>query len=43
MGKDYDATVIAGGYLSFGLGSTTTAITNMTAITNQFGGSAKHY
>lgn len=43
MGKDYDAAVIAGGYLGLGLGATPTAIANMTAITKRFGGSAKAF
>jgi ESS family glutamate:Na+ symporter len=43
MGRDYDAAVIAGGYIGLGLGATPTAIANMTAITKRFGGSHKAF
>ncbi|MDD7983807.1 sodium/glutamate symporter [Lentisphaera marina] len=41
MGKDYDAAVIAGGFMGLGLGATPVAIANMDAITRKFGPSQK--
>ncbi len=43
MGKDYDAAVMSAGYAGLGLGATPTAIANMTAVTEKFGGSAKAF
>ena len=43
MGKDYDAAVIASGYIGLGLGATPTAIANMNAVTDKFGVSAKAF
>lgn len=37
MGKDYNAAVIAAGYSGLSLGTTPTAIANMTAVTARFG------
>lgn len=37
MGKDYEATVIAAGFGGITLGSTATAIANMTAVSQQYG------
>lgn len=37
MGKDYEATVICSGFGGITLGSTATAIANMTAVSHQFG------
>lgn len=37
MGRDYEATVIAAGFGGITLGSTATAIANMTAVTQQYG------
>ena len=41
MGKDYDAAVIAGGFMGLGLGATPVAIANVDAITRKFGPSQK--
>ncbi|EDM25519.1 sodium/glutamate symport carrier protein [Lentisphaera araneosa HTCC2155] len=41
MGKDYDAAVIAGGFMGLGLGATPVAIANMDAIMRKFGHSQK--
>lgn len=41
MGKDYDAAVIAGGFMGLGLGATPVAIANIDAITRKFGPSQK--
>ena len=43
MGKDYDAAVMSAGYAGLGLGATPTAIANMTAVTEKFGGSPKAF
>jgi ESS family glutamate:Na+ symporter len=37
MGKDYEATVISAGFGGITLGSTATAIVNMTAVAKQYG------
>lgn len=37
MGRDYEATVISAGFGGIALGSTATAIANMTAVTQQYG------
>lgn len=37
MGRDYDATVMCAGFGGIALGSTATAIVNMTAVTRRFG------
>lgn len=37
MGKDYEAAVISSGFGGITLGSTATAIVNMTAVTQQYG------
>lgn len=37
MGRDYEAAVIASGFSGITLGSTATAISNMTAVTQQYG------
>lgn len=37
MGKDYEAVVISAGFGGIALGSTATAIANMTAVTQQYG------
>lgn len=39
MGKDYDAAVICSGFVGFSLGSTPTAMANMTAVTQRYGAS----
>ncbi len=43
MGKDYNAAVIASGYLGLSLGATPTAIANMTAVTEKFGASSQAF
>ena len=43
LGKDYDAAVIASGFVGLGLGATPVAIGNMSSITMQFGPSAKAF
>jgi len=37
MGKNYDAVVICTGFIGFTLGSTPTAMANMTAVTQKYG------
>ncbi|MDH3638869.1 MAG: sodium/glutamate symporter, partial [Gammaproteobacteria bacterium] len=37
MGRDYDAAVIASGFVGLGLGATPVAIANMNAVTSRFG------
>ena len=37
LGRNYDAAVIAAGFIGFGLGATPTAMANMTAITQRHG------
>jgi ESS family glutamate:Na+ symporter len=43
MGRDYDAAVIASGFVGLGLGATPVAIANMNAITSRFGPSPKAF
>ncbi|MEM1023742.1 MAG: sodium/glutamate symporter [Myxococcota bacterium] len=43
MGRDYDAAVIAGGFVGLGLGATPVAIANMHAITSRYGLSPKAF
>lgn len=43
MGRDYEATVICAGFGGITLGSTATAIGNMTAVTRQFGAAHKAF
>jgi ESS family glutamate:Na+ symporter len=43
LGGGYDAAVIAAGFMGFTLGSTPTAMANMTAVTQQFGPSPKAF
>ncbi|MFT4152055.1 MAG: sodium/glutamate symporter [Paracoccaceae bacterium] len=37
MGRDYDAAVISAGFCGISLGTTATAVANMTAVTKEFG------
>lgn len=37
MGKDYDAAIMTGGFVGFGLGSTPNAVANMQALTGRYG------
>ena len=39
MGRNYDAVVVSAGFGGITLGSTATAIVNMTAVTRQYGAS----
>ena len=43
MGGDYDATVICAGFGGISLGSTPTAMANMTAVTQQYGPSTRAF
>jgi ESS family glutamate:Na+ symporter len=43
LGGNYDAAVIAAGFSGFTLGSTPTAMANMTAVTQRFGPSTKAF
>ncbi len=43
MGGDYEAAVISAGFGGYSLGSTPTAIANMTAVTTKFGGAHKAF
>lgn len=43
MGRDYESTVICAGFGGIALGSTATAISNMTAVTRQFGAAHKAF
>jgi ESS family glutamate:Na+ symporter len=43
LGRTYDAAVIAAGFMGFTLGSTPTAMANMTAVTQRFGPSPKAF
>ena len=43
LGRSYDAAVIAAGFSGFTLGSTPTAMANMTAVTQKFGPSTKAF
>ena len=40
MGKNYDAAVMTAGFLGAGIGSTATAMANMTAVTKRYGPSS---
>lgn len=42
-GKDYDASVIAAGFLGLGLGATPVAMANMQAMTSRYGPSSKAF
>jgi ESS family glutamate:Na+ symporter len=37
MGRDYDAAVMAGGFIGFAMGTTANAVANMRAITGRYG------
>jgi ESS family glutamate:Na+ symporter len=37
MGRDYEAAVMAGGFIGFALGTTANAVANMRAVTARFG------
>jgi len=43
MGKDYDAAVMTGGFVGFGLGSTPNAVANMQALTDRHGPSPEAF
>ena len=43
MGRDYDAAVMSAGYSGLALGATPTAIANMTAVTQKFGGAPRAF
>jgi ESS family glutamate:Na+ symporter len=43
MGRDYDACIIAAGFVGLGLGATPVAIANMNAVTTRFGPSPKAF
>ena len=43
LGRNYDAAVIAAGFNGYTLGSTPTAMANMTAVTQRFGPSPKAF
>ena len=43
MGRDYDAVVIAAGFVGMGLGATPVAIANMNAVTRRYGPSTKAF
>ncbi|MBQ0720463.1 MAG: sodium/glutamate symporter [Gammaproteobacteria bacterium] len=43
MGRDYDAAVIASGFVGLGLGATPVGIANMNAVTSKYGASAKAF
>ena len=43
MGRDYDASVIAAGFVGLGLGATPVGIANMDAVTRKYGPSAKAF
>jgi ESS family glutamate:Na+ symporter len=43
MGRDYDAVVIAAGFVGMGLGATPVAIANMNAVTHRYGPSTKAF
>lgn len=43
VGRDYDAAVVASGFIGLGLGATPVAIANMNAITSRFGPSPKAF
>ncbi|UDI77636.1 sodium/glutamate symporter [Staphylococcus taiwanensis] len=43
LGKDYDAAVMAGGFIGHGLGATPNAMANLDVITKKYGSSPKSY
>ncbi|WP_310621517.1 sodium/glutamate symporter [Flexibacterium corallicola] len=43
MGKDYDATVVSAGFGGIALGSTATAVLNMTSVAQKYGASHKAF
>lgn len=43
LGRDYDAVVMCAGFGGIALGSTATAVANMTAVTQQFGAARKAF
>ena len=43
MGRDYEAAVISAGFVGFSLGSTPTALANMTAVATKYGGGHKAF
>ncbi len=43
MGRDYEAAVVCSGFGGISLGSTPTAIANMTAVTKKYGGAQKAF
>ena len=43
MGRDYDAAVICAGFGGISLGSTPTAMANMTAVTQHYGASSRAF
>ncbi|WP_281171577.1 sodium/glutamate symporter [Desulfovibrio inopinatus] len=43
MGKDYEAAVICAGFGGISMGSTPTAIANMTAVTERYGAAHKAF
>ncbi|WP_330924018.1 sodium/glutamate symporter [Candidatus Sororendozoicomonas aggregata] len=43
MGKDYDAAVMSSGFVGIGLGATSNAMANMTAVTQHYGASLKSF
>ena len=43
LGKDYDAAVMAGGFIGHGLGATPNAMANLDVITSKYGSSPKAY
>lgn len=43
MGRDYEAAVVCAGFGGIALGSTATAVANMTAVTREFGGARQAF
>lgn len=43
MGKDYEAAVVCSGFGGIALGSTATAIANMSAVTRQYGNAPRAF
>ena len=43
MGRDYDAAIMAAGHCGFGLGSTSNAVANMTALVERFGAAPRAF
>lgn len=43
MGKDYDAAIMTGGFVGYGLGSTPNAVANMQALTKRYGPSPEAF